>query len=91
MSRAGYLLAGGRSTRMGRDKALLPFRGGALADSVARAVEQAAGSSLCLAGWKGVAAAPKAMPVCALALFPGEDELRPLDGCQTVGDIPATR
>jgi hypothetical protein len=54
-------------------------------------VEQAAGSSLCLAGWKGVAAAPKAMPVCALALFPGEDELRPLDGCQTVGDIPATR
>jgi molybdopterin-guanine dinucleotide biosynthesis protein A len=29
---------------MGRDKALLPFRGGPLADSVARAVEQAAGS-----------------------------------------------
>jgi hypothetical protein len=44
-------------------------------------VEQAAGRSLCLAGWKGVAAAPKTMPVCALALFPGEDELRPLDGC----------
>ena len=29
---------------MGRDKALLPFRGGALAESVARAVESAAGS-----------------------------------------------
>ena len=29
---------------------------------------------------------PKAMPVCALALFPGENELAPLDGCQTVGE-----
>jgi molybdenum cofactor guanylyltransferase len=44
VSRAGYVLAGGRSSRMGRDKALLPFRGGALADSIARAVAQAAGS-----------------------------------------------
>ena len=34
---------------------------------------------------------PKAMPVCALALFPGENELAPLDGCQTVGEDPATR
>jgi molybdopterin-guanine dinucleotide biosynthesis protein A len=30
---------------MGRDKALLPFRGGALAQSVARAVSEAAGSA----------------------------------------------
>jgi hypothetical protein len=52
-------------------------------------VEQAAGRSLCLAGWKGVAASPKVMPVCALALFPGEDELAPLDGCQTIGGSPA--
>ena len=35
---------GGRSSRMGRDKALLPFRGGALAQSVARAVSATAGS-----------------------------------------------
>jgi molybdopterin-guanine dinucleotide biosynthesis protein A len=33
---------GGRSSRMGRDKARLPYRGGALAEWVARAVEIAA-------------------------------------------------
>jgi molybdopterin-guanine dinucleotide biosynthesis protein A len=31
---------------MGRDKALLPFRGGALAQSVAQAVSEAAGAAL---------------------------------------------
>jgi hypothetical protein len=44
-----------------------------------------------VSGWKGVAASPKTMPVCALALFAGENELAPLDGCQTVGESPATR
>ena len=38
--------------------------------------------------WKGVAARPKTSPVCAAALFPGEDELVPLDGCQTQSESP---
>lgn len=44
VERAGYVLVGGRSSRMGRDKASLPFRGGSLAGSVARTVAAAAGS-----------------------------------------------
>ncbi len=43
MSRAGYVLVGGRSSRMGRDKALLPFRGSSLVESVAAAVASATG------------------------------------------------
>jgi molybdopterin-guanine dinucleotide biosynthesis protein A len=38
------VLAGGRSSRMGRDKARLPFRGGDLVSAVAAAVASAAGS-----------------------------------------------
>jgi molybdenum cofactor guanylyltransferase len=46
VSRAGYVLVGGRSSRMGRDKALLPFRGGVLVESVAREVASAAGDAI---------------------------------------------
>ncbi len=42
----GFVLAGGRSSRMGRDKALLPFRGGVLIESVAAIVRQAAGDAI---------------------------------------------
>lgn len=41
---AGYVLTGGRSVRMGRNKATLPWHGGTLAGAIARQVESAAGS-----------------------------------------------
>ena len=43
-SHAGFLLVGGRSTRMGRDKALLPYRGVTLGEFVAGEIRMATGS-----------------------------------------------
>ena len=45
MKRAGYVLVGGRSSRMGRDKALLTFHGEALAVKIAREVAAVAGTA----------------------------------------------
>jgi molybdopterin-guanine dinucleotide biosynthesis protein A len=44
MQASGFVLAGGRSTRMGRNKALLPFHGMTLVEHVAGIIRQAAGS-----------------------------------------------
>jgi molybdenum cofactor guanylyltransferase len=48
-SSAGFVLTGGRSSRMGTDKALLPFGDGLLVDYMAAQVAGAAGSA-CLVG-----------------------------------------
>ena len=44
MQRSGFVLAGGGSSRMGRDKALLPYRGITLLEHLARTVQEAAGA-----------------------------------------------
>ena len=44
MRPAGFVLTGGQSSRMGRDKAMLPWRSRPLVESVAEAVRNAAGS-----------------------------------------------
>jgi molybdopterin-guanine dinucleotide biosynthesis protein A len=44
MLASGFVLAGGRSSRMGRDKALLPYRGTTLLKYVAGVVEEVVGN-----------------------------------------------
>ena len=61
------MLVGGKSSRMGRDKALLPFHGATLAEAVAAIVRDAAGA----VRFVGAAAGDAAIP----DLYPGEGPL----------------
>ncbi len=64
MEHAGFVLAGGRSSRMGRDKALLPWNvgttGGTLLDHVAAVVREAVGNVTVI----GRDAHPDVVPDC---------------------------
>lgn len=54
MNASGFVLAGGASVRMGRDKASLPYRGGTLLDHITEAVREAAGNVTVIGGDHGI-------------------------------------
>lgn len=66
------MLVGGASSRMGRNKALLPYHGSTLAQSVAEVVRAAAGSVALVGGSPGIAAAEIGF---VPDLYPGEGPL----------------
>lgn len=72
MQVSGFVLAGGRSKRMGREKALLPYRGSTLVEHVASAVREATGSVALIGdpakfGHLGLPVIPDAIPSCGPA------------------------
>jgi molybdopterin-guanine dinucleotide biosynthesis protein A len=69
---AGFVLVGGRSSRMGRDKALLLHHGEALASAIAREVERAAGQCTLIGDPSRYQ--PLGYPVIA-DIYPGEGPL----------------
>jgi molybdopterin-guanine dinucleotide biosynthesis protein A len=75
--RAGFVLVGGASSRMGRDKARLPFRGKTLVEHVAAVVAEAAGSAVL------VGAPERYAGMCFPRLADNRAGLGPLAGIQT--------
>jgi molybdenum cofactor guanylyltransferase len=69
MQASGFVLAGGASKRMGRDKALLPYAGTTLVEHVAKTVRDAAGSVTLIGdpsklGALGMPVIPDQVPSC---------------------------
>src|SRR5579863_5196781 len=75
MQASGFVLAGGASKRMGRDKAMLPYRGTTLVQHVAQTVREAAGSVTLIGD-------PARLAQLGLPVFPDE-----LPGCGPVSGI----
>jgi molybdopterin-guanine dinucleotide biosynthesis protein A len=72
MQSSGFVLAGGASKRMGRDKALLPYGGTTLVEHVAKTVREAAGSVALIGhpdrlGHLGLPVFPDELPDCGPA------------------------
>jgi molybdopterin-guanine dinucleotide biosynthesis protein A len=84
----GFVLAGGQSSRMGRDKALLEFAGRPL---VAHALElfQEAGITAMIAG--ATSPALKSLPIITLLIEDASPGLGPLSGICTALSIISTR
>jgi len=79
MQASGFVLAGGASKRMGRDKALLPFDGTTLVEHVAKIVCQAVGSA---PGSVALVGDPDRLSHLGLPVFPDE-----LPGCGPLSGI----
>ena len=87
LSPIGFVLAGGASRRMGRDKALLPVAGVPMARRVADALGEAGCSPVLAVGGDAGALAALGLPVVADG-WPGEG---PLGALATVADTMAAR
>ena len=75
MLQSGFVLAGGASSRMGRDKALLPYRGTTLVEHVAKAVLEAAGNV-------AIVGEPERYGVLGYPVYPDK-----LPGCGPLGGV----